>query len=225
MACGTGQITFALCERFTEVWAVDQEEEFVAFGRAKAEILGVKNTRWATGSAETVALEGNFELIAVGNAFHRLDRPVVARRLLTWLEPRGGVALVWSSGPSQGGCPWQRAMADLVDGWMHRVGAADRVPAGWEEAIAQNPHERVLRRAGFDYVGKFEFATARSWSLDALAGYVFSTSFLNQKVLGDRVTQFERELAERLLPMAQEEIFEESTSCAYELAVRPTNLR
>jgi tRNA/tmRNA/rRNA uracil-C5-methylase (TrmA/RlmC/RlmD family) len=33
LACGTGQIAFALAGRFAEVWAVDQEEEFAASGR------------------------------------------------------------------------------------------------------------------------------------------------------------------------------------------------
>jgi ubiquinone/menaquinone biosynthesis C-methylase UbiE len=43
LACGTGQIAFALAGDFVEVWAVDQEAEFVAFGNAKAKTLGVAN--------------------------------------------------------------------------------------------------------------------------------------------------------------------------------------
>jgi SAM-dependent methyltransferase len=221
LACGTGQVTFALSERFAEVWAVDREEEFVTFGRRKAEALGVENTRWLTGPVETVPLGGHFQLVVAGNAFHRLNRRVVAGRMLTWLEQGGGVALISSNGPSHGDRPWQVAMAQLLDDWTHRVGAAGRVPAGWEEAIAQDPHEQVLRRAGFDYVGKFEFAGVRSWSLESLIGYVFSTSFLNHKVLGTKTSEFEHELADRLLPFASDKGFEESTSWAYDFARKP----
>lgn len=90
--------------------------------------------------------------------------------------------------------------------------------------MAQDSHEEVLRRAGFDYEGRFEFSDVRSWSLEALAGYVFSTSFLNQKVLGPKVAEFERELADCLLPIAPEGIFEDSTSAAYDLARKPQRL-
>ena len=80
LACGTGQIALPLADRFTEVVAVDQEEEMVARGRTTAEAAGVGNVRWVAAAAETVELDGPFELVAIGNAFHRLKRRVVAER-------------------------------------------------------------------------------------------------------------------------------------------------
>jgi SAM-dependent methyltransferase len=95
LACGTGQIALPLANRFAEVVAVDQEEEMVAYGRAKAEAAGMANIRWVTASAETAGLEGPFDLVAIGNAFHRLKRQVVAEWVLSWLRPGGGIALLW----------------------------------------------------------------------------------------------------------------------------------
>jgi tRNA/tmRNA/rRNA uracil-C5-methylase (TrmA/RlmC/RlmD family) len=40
LACGTGQIAFPLARWFAEVWAVDQEQESVAYGRVKAMAAG-----------------------------------------------------------------------------------------------------------------------------------------------------------------------------------------
>jgi SAM-dependent methyltransferase len=40
LACGTGQVALSLAHHFAEV-VVDQEEEMVAYGRAKAEAAGV----------------------------------------------------------------------------------------------------------------------------------------------------------------------------------------
>lgn len=94
LACGTGQIALPLAEDFVEVWAIDQEEESVAFGRAKATALRIDNVKWVTDAAETVLLDGEFELIAVGNAFQRLNRRLVAERMYSWLCSGGGVALL-----------------------------------------------------------------------------------------------------------------------------------
>ena len=41
LACGTGQLAFALRRWFGEVWAVDQEPDMVAVVRAKAAASGV----------------------------------------------------------------------------------------------------------------------------------------------------------------------------------------
>jgi SAM-dependent methyltransferase len=40
LACGTGQLAFALCDSFAEVWAVDQEPDMVEVVAAKAGALG-----------------------------------------------------------------------------------------------------------------------------------------------------------------------------------------
>ena len=47
VACGTGQISFAMHRSFKEVWAVDQEPEMVEVGREKADEFGVGNVRFA----------------------------------------------------------------------------------------------------------------------------------------------------------------------------------
>src|SRR6478609_7381004 len=126
LACGTGQIAFALAPSVAEVWAVDQEPEFIEFSARKAQRLGVANIHWVAASAEDVALDGLFDLVAIGNAFHRLDRDVVASRLVPRLSDNGCVALVWSDGPFRGERPWQRALEATLDRWTDRLGARDR---------------------------------------------------------------------------------------------------
>jgi ubiquinone/menaquinone biosynthesis C-methylase UbiE len=83
LACGTGQIALPLAGDFAEVWAVDQEEESVAYGKVKAERQGIANISWVVGAAEEISLDVSFELIAIGNAFHRLHRRRVAERMRT----------------------------------------------------------------------------------------------------------------------------------------------
>lgn len=218
LACGTGQIAIPLARHFGEVWAVDQEEESVAYGRANAEAGGISNIAWVTGSAESAELDGPFDLIAIGNAFQRLNRQVVAERMYSWLRPGGGVALLWGATPWAGARPWQRAMGELLELWVAKTSATDRVPAGWEAAMDRDPHELVLRRAGFDSVERFEFSVRQTWTVETLTGFVYSTSFLNREVLGDRLAAFEQDLAERLVASVPEGTFELDTCYAYDLA-------
>lgn len=103
LACGTGQVAFALAADVAEVWAVDQEAEAIRLGRRKARRDAVDNIRWIAAAAEDVVLEGRFDLVTIGNAFHRLDRDAVAGRLVPHLSERGCLALLW------GGTPWTGA--------------------------------------------------------------------------------------------------------------------
>ncbi len=38
----------------------------------------------------------------------------------------------------------------------------------------------MLRRAGSQYVGRFEFSVGQTWTVATLTGFVYSTSFLNR---------------------------------------------
>jgi SAM-dependent methyltransferase len=221
LACGTGQIAFSLAGRFADVVAVDQEEQSVAYGRAKAEAAPATNICWVAGSAEKAAVQGPFELVAVGNAFHRLDRQAVAHRMFSWVQAAGGVALLWGGTPWQGDQGWQAAMRGLFEQWMTKLGATDRVPAGWQQAMDSLPHEQVLAAAGFDYVGKFEFIVEQAWTVEALTGFVYSTSFLNRAALGERAEHFERDVAGLLCSYEPEGVFQVPASYAYQLARKP----
>ena len=220
LACGTGQIAFDLAHYVAEVWAIDQEAEFVELGWRKAQRVGLTNIRWSAARAERVDLDGAFDLATIGNAFHRLDRETVARRLVPHLAPRGCVALVWSDPPSHGEQPWQHVLNDTLGRWQDRLGARDRVPADWEEVIDRDPHAAVLRRAGLAYEGRFEFTTTLRWSVESLIGFVASTSFLNRTVVGDSQHAFEADVRRQLLASCPDGVFEQEQTSAYELARR-----
>ena len=149
LACGPGTVTFALSDRFDEVWAVDQEPETVAFGARKAAELGVDNVRWMTGRAEDVDSDETFDLVTVGTAFHRLDRRRIADLAMHWLRPGGYLALLWSATPANGTEPWQQCLVDIFVDWPARMGVTDRVPADLEAHLEQLPNEKVLADAGF----------------------------------------------------------------------------
>jgi hypothetical protein len=100
---------------------------------------------------------GYFELIVIGNAFHRLRRELVARLAYDWVKPGGLLALCWSSGTQAGSLDWQRAFGDLLRRWAAALGCGDRVPANWDLARKERPDADVLSGAGFELAGRFEF--------------------------------------------------------------------
>jgi SAM-dependent methyltransferase len=221
LACGTGQLAFAVDRAFVETWAVDQEPEMVRVVAAKAQ-RGGRNIRAVVASAEDLVAEaGRFELIVVGNAFHRLRRDRVARRMFEWAAPGGAVALCWSDSPWAGPAGWQGRFRAVIDRWRTRLGVQDRLPPGWAEARQSEPDLAVLGAAGFEPVGRFGFEAEHRWTVPELAGFVSSTSFLPAPVVGDRAAEFEEELALALAADLRGGLLVNTASYAYDLVRKP----
>ena len=222
LACGTGQITFALQARYREVWAVDQEPEMIAAVRQKAEAAGIGHIRAMTAAAEDLDAPGeSFDLAAIGNAFHRLPRDLIAARVLQWLRPGAFLALVWGESPWAGDDPWQRALAAIMRRWRGRAGTAGRVPAGYERDRRERPDPDVLRQAGFEVVGSYQFTAWHEWTPGAVAGFLFSTSVLSRPALGDHAAGFEADLRRELLACVPAGRWPQLVSFGYRLARRP----
>lgn len=222
LACGTGQLAFPLSPHFAEVWAVDQEPDMVETVRAKAAAAGMGNLRPVVSSAETLDAEpDHFELAVIGNAFHRLERDLIARRLLRWLTPRGHLALCWSTSPWVGEEDWQRSLAAVLGRWRRKLGVEHRSPAGADRERERRPDAEVLSAAGFEVVGRHAFTAEHHWNVAELAGHIRSTSFLPPAVLGDRAAEFDADLAATLRAHDDEDVFIETVSFAYDLARKP----
>jgi hypothetical protein len=145
----------------------------------------------------------------------------VVARVLPHLLGGGCIALLWSGTPWLGDVPWQRTYDETLERWRDALDVRDRVPEGWDDAIARDPHEQVLRRAGLVYEETFELMVRQRWTVDSLTGLVYSTSFLNRAALGDHAAEFERDLRERLLACNADGVFEQDLTFAYELARKP----
>jgi SAM-dependent methyltransferase len=200
LACGTGQVTFALARWFGEVWAVDQEPDMTSVVAEKARAAGLGHIRVLTSSAEDLpAPGGSFDLVAIGNAFHRLPRAAVAASALRWLRPGQFLALLYSGeNPWLGEAPWQRVMAGVVDFWMARSGGHDRIPPGYEQDRRERPDRAVLAAAGFDVLGEHRFPADHSWTTETLTGLVFSTSVLSRVALGSHAAELVADLRREL---------------------------
>ena len=222
LACGTGQVCFALHVRFAEVWAVDQEPEMAARVRDKARAAGLPHVRALAASAEDLSAPGaSFDLVTIGNAFHRQPRDAVAVRAFGWLRPGGFLALIWGSSPWNGPQPWQRALARAMDRWQARAGARDRVPAGYGQDRREHPDPVILAAAGFEIAGRYRFPAVHEWTPETLTGFALSTSVLSPAVLGGMVADFGDDLRRELRACAASGRWPQTIDYAYDLARRP----
>jgi SAM-dependent methyltransferase len=222
LACGTGQITFALHDRFAEVWAVDQEPEMTATVQAKTRAARITGIRALTSAAEDLAApDESFDLVAVGNAFHRLPRVAIAASVFRWLKPGGHLALLWGGGPWGSETPWQRVFQTAYDHWLDRAGTRDRIPAGYAEDRRNRPDQLILREAGFQPAGRREFSVAHEWAPDTLIGFLYSTSVLSRAALGPQAAGFEAGLRRELLSCQPSGRLHQTIVFACELARRP----
>jgi len=228
LACGTGQVAFALSDRFAEVWAADQEPDRISAvarqaGTAPDRTAQAGRLRLVTGAAEELAAPAAaFDLVTIGNAFHRLRRERVAAQALRWLAPGRYLALVWGDSPWAGDAPWQLALAATMDRWRDR--AADgpgRVPAGYEQDRRARPDAMILRDCGFEAGPTWSVPVSHDWTIEALTGFVFSTSVLSRAALGARAAEFAADLRRELLGGAPDGRFRQAISFGCELARRP----
>jgi SAM-dependent methyltransferase len=165
----TPRVAFALRRWFAEVWAADQEPGMIAVAIRKA--AGDSGFIFRTAPVEELdAPPGAFDLVTIGNAFHRLPRDGVAANIRRWLRPGGHLALLWENGPAAGDAPWQQALRDVMHSWQGRNGADRRIPPGYDAARRARPDRDVLAAAGFDVIAEIEVGARHAWTLDGIAG-------------------------------------------------------
>jgi ubiquinone/menaquinone biosynthesis C-methylase UbiE len=225
LACGPGQLGFALRGRFREVWAADLEPDMIALVAAKARAAGCTSIRPVLSAAEDlIAPAGVFLLVTIGNAFHRMQREVVAANVFRWLRPGGWLALVWGGSSWDGDQAWQAALRAVMARWQERVAArtGDRVPAGYGQARRTRPDLEILRATGFEVAPAQTYRHAHEWTPDSIAGYLASTSVLSAAALGELGPAFDADLRRTLAPWSDPGGLRQEVRFECELASRPT---
>jgi SAM-dependent methyltransferase len=223
LACGPGRIAFGLAGDVGQVLAVDLEPQMIEVGRREAARRGLANIEWRVGPAEDLdAPPAAFDLVAIGEAFHRLDQPLIARKALTWLKPGAGLATMGSRGILRGPEPWQQLATEIAQHWT-----AKAFPAGWAVSRAGSdagPQSEadVLCDAGFGGPLERQVSHPHAWSFEAVLGYFQSTSVANRRLLGDDFEAFAADLKAALAPFAADDgRLHETLSFGYSLFRKP----
>ena len=196
LGCGPGRLALPLSNHFSQCIAVDIEPEMVALGKELAATKGIENIHWIVDSSETIELPAHeFELITIGEAFHRMNRPLVARKSLGWLKPGGWLSLVWQDHLWHSDELWARTVVDVVNRWTGK-----KLLTKMEEAAAQSrdPFEDYLSSSKFESVERKLFEVKHSWSMESLLGFLRSTSFASRAALAEDSVHLETDLRREL---------------------------
>src|SRR5215472_4697429 len=216
LGCGPGRVSLPIADRFAEVLAIDPEPEMVEAGRREAARQGVVNICWRVSRAEDFkAPAGAFDLVTIGEAFHRMDRARVACLAFNWLKRAGALVTLGSGGPEATAAPWRSAWDSVVSDFTgaepaRRLGAPNATPA--EELADQ---ERDIGAAGYVDIRTRSFGFPHEWTLEALLGYARSTSTMSRNALGARHADFEAALTRVLLSFDSSGRYREEIICGY----------
>lgn len=199
LGCGTGELARPLHADFEEVVGVDSSPEMLAEAGRQSVQAGVTNIRWLCMPAEEITDRlGRFSLVTLGNSFHWMRRGEVLDKVYDLLEPGGGVAIVGNScGIWEGVDQWERVAREVVVRWL---GPQRRTRAGTfhDEVGAEKV---VLARSRFVGMEVNEHHWARPVDIDTILGELYSTSFANHALLGDKGDAFEADLRRSLLAL------------------------
>ncbi|MEV4129356.1 methyltransferase domain-containing protein [Nocardia sp. NPDC049707] len=224
LACGTGEVAIPLHDRFADVQAVDLEPDMVEVGRSKAVEAGANNIAWSIGRAEDLVVTAPAQLVTIGNAFHRLDRGLIAERAGQWLAPGCCLAILGSSTPWSGTESWQAIAVDVVGRWSGEPGRpASASPATADSSTpTRRTHEDILREAGFLDVTEYRFPTPNAWTLDEFIGFLWSTSYTAPIRQNPALAEeFEKDLRTQLLECEPSGQLRESIAHYYILGRKP----
>jgi trans-aconitate methyltransferase len=203
LGCGPGSLTFRLAPHVAEVVAIDADPGMIEEAR-KAD---AGNVDWRVGRAEDVSPElGKFRLVTFAQSFHWMQQDVVLAKVRETIEPGAGVALVggagnWWDGPLD----WHRVLTSTIQRYLgetRRAGAA-------ATKEPHDPFEVILKRNGWRVELNRDYPTVIERTLDELVGTVWTTSFANKALLGDRADEFERELRTELAKLPGDGLFRE----------------
>lgn len=184
LGCGPGPLAVPLSRYVEEVVAVDVEAEML-------EELP-PGIRAVHGRAEDVDESwGSFCLVTIGRAFHWMDGPVVMERLAGITRQ---VALV---GDSHEHSEAQTALLEISRELFGERPRMKQPTVRYAQALADSP---------FNDVTEISVEVERTWTVDQLIGFAYSTSFASLARVGDRRAEFEGVVRERLKPFYRERV-------------------
>ena len=176
LGCGPGVIAIGLAPYVDEVVGIDPEPEMLARAREAIAAAGVAEAvSLMEGSSNDLAPAlGHFALVAMGRAFHWMDRVDTLRRLDTLIAPAGAVVL-FNSSPQRTG--WQREYRDIIAHYAGDNGRGWRGP-DWVE------HEDVLLDSVFSSLSRIAVIDRIEIEPETLVDRAFSMSRSAPNVLG-----------------------------------------
>lgn len=180
------------------------DQEMLQIGERAARDNGIANVHFLNLKTEDLpSAVAPARLATFGASFHGMDRVHVANRLHKLIEPAGGLVAL-SSSFWRGREPWQQVVIRTIRDWL-----GEERRAGADVFKAAPLHRECLAQTPFADIRVIEIHQTQIWTADSIVGYLYSTSFASQAVLGNLRKPFEDDLRERLSRLSAGDRFAE----------------
>jgi trans-aconitate methyltransferase len=189
---GTGLVAEALLGRFDDIIAIDNDPGMLA---AAADAL-----RPALPDGTALRLEESTaedftppegwaaDLVTICRAFHWLNQPAVLALLDSQVAPDGAVAIFGDNSLWTADIAWARAVRGVVQDFL---GEQRRAGTAGIFSHHNRPYSEIMAESPFSRVEEVRVPVHRTWTADAVMGYLYSTSFASPALFGDRLDDFD----------------------------------
>jgi len=218
LGCGTGQLALRFSDWFEQIVGIDTEPEMIDEAKRLSNGIRAKNMEWFIGDINSYRskYDNAFRLVTIAKAFHWMDREVILEILYDIVSTGGGVAIIDNYSPNKKFLPWQKKVDEVVKHWY-----GEERRAG--STIYSHPtisHQEVVENSAFQLETYQMPIYEQIWTIDAIIGNIYSTSYGSKRFLGNHVHLFEEHLREELLALKDTGIFREPIETSVKLAIK-----
>jgi len=214
LGCGPGQLAHAFAPYAAQVVAIDPEPEMLRIARDQAPA----NVEFIEASSYDLGPHlGQFHLVAIGRAFHWMDRTDTLRRLDGLTDADGAVAFFSDSHPDVPDNDWNQTFREIADRYGADKGFLRR-GAGYAPTIA------LLLDSAFSALEMISVIERREMTTDRLVERAFSRSTTSREKLGEKSAAFEAEIRDAMAAIHPDGMFAEVVATQALIARRPAPL-
>ena len=190
IGCGPAPLAIGFAGYVASCTGVDPEPAMLGAARESAAESGVALNLIEARIEQLPEMFASFDIATVGRALHWMEPDTTLRVLERVLTEDGWILICGSSPPPGPGNPWLEPYNQVRNRWVDHRGE-ERYSADSEQRFAGSP---------FRFVERVVVTTQQMVTIEELIRRSLSRSTTSPHVLGDRIAEFEHELAEALQP-------------------------
>jgi ubiquinone/menaquinone biosynthesis C-methylase UbiE len=216
LGTGPGLLAVPFAQAGMAVTAADPEPLMLDAAAAAAQAANVSLSLFQGGSYELTPQMGPYRLVAIGRAFHWMDRTATMDMLDRIIAPGGAVVLFHDAHPDVPENRWFRPLRKVSDRYSR-----DPAHVAERRGAVHHRYEPYLFASAFTRLDGLSVTTRTEITLDAMIGRAYSMSTCAPDKLGDRQADFESDLRAALAPFAVEGKLVEVAEIVAKVARRP----
>lgn len=205
LGSGPGSLAIPFALAGMKVTAADPEPDMLEAAAVAAGEAGVALKLWQGGSFDLTPSMGPYRLVAIGRAFHWMDRAATLAMLDRIVAPGGAVALFHDTHPDIVENRWFKLLRDIGD----KYGRQSHPHIAGRRAGGHRRYEPYLFASAFTQIDSLGVTIRQAVTEDDIVGRAFSQSTSAPERLGVRAKSFEADLRTALRTLSPDGRFTE----------------